>query len=37
MALPGSERPSDEAAEIVIEAAENGWGRRASRLRQDDR
>lgn len=33
MALPGGTRPSDRAAEIVIEAAEHGGGRRAARLR----
>lgn len=32
MALPGGEQPSDKAAGIVIEAAENGAGRRAARL-----
>ena len=34
MRLPGGAQPSDRAAEIVIEAAENGAGRRAARLRQ---
>jgi lipid-A-disaccharide synthase len=34
MALPGGGRPSDRAAEIVVEAAENGAGRRARRLLQ---
>jgi lipid-A-disaccharide synthase len=32
MALPGGRRPSELAAEIVVEAAENGAGRRARRL-----
>jgi len=32
MALPGGARPSDKAAAIVIEAAENGAGRRMRRL-----
>ena len=31
MALPGGARPSDAAAAIVIEAAENGAGRRTQR------
>jgi lipid-A-disaccharide synthase len=31
MALPGGGRPSDRAAEIVLEAAERGRGRRAAR------
>jgi lipid-A-disaccharide synthase len=33
MALPDGEQPSDRAAEIVIEAAEHGTGRRAAMLR----
>jgi lipid-A-disaccharide synthase len=32
MRLPGGERPSDKAAEIVVEAAEHGSGRRAASL-----
>jgi lipid-A-disaccharide synthase len=32
MALPDGARPSDKAAEIVVEAAKNGAGRRAARL-----
>ena len=32
MALPGGARPSDKAAEIVIEAAEHGAGSRAERV-----
>jgi lipid-A-disaccharide synthase len=32
MALPGGARPSDKAAEIVLEAAEHGSGRRKARL-----
>jgi lipid-A-disaccharide synthase len=31
MALPGGARPSDKAAEIIIEAAEHGAGRRLAR------
>jgi len=34
MALPSGERPSDKAAAIVLEAAENGWGRRAALLQR---
>ena len=34
MVLPDGGRPSDKAAEIVIEAAENGRGRRAARLQR---
>lgn len=34
MALPGGEPPSDVAAGIVVEAAENGAGRRAARLQR---
>ncbi|MGH6924246.1 MAG: lipid-A-disaccharide synthase [Propylenella sp.] len=33
MSLPGGVRPSDKAAEIVLDAAEHGWGRRKARLR----
>jgi lipid-A-disaccharide synthase len=33
MALPDAAKPSDKAAEIVLEAAEGGWGRRAAKLR----
>jgi lipid-A-disaccharide synthase len=33
MLLPGGARPSDLAADLVIEAAEHGAGRRAARLR----
>jgi lipid-A-disaccharide synthase len=33
MRLPGGARPSDKAAEIVLEAAEHGRGRRVRRLR----
>jgi len=33
MALPDGARPSDKAAEIVLEAAEHGQGRRRARLR----
>ncbi len=32
MTLPDGARPSDKAAEIVLEAAEHGWGRRKARL-----
>jgi lipid-A-disaccharide synthase len=35
MALPGGARPSDKAAEIVIEAAEYGVGRRAAFLAEE--
>ncbi len=34
MALPSGSRPSDLAAEIVVEAAESGAGRRAARLQR---
>jgi lipid-A-disaccharide synthase len=34
MALPGGGRPSDRAAAIVLDAAENGAGRRAARLQR---
>ena len=32
MTLPDGARPSDKAAEIVLDAAEHGWGRRKARL-----
>jgi lipid-A-disaccharide synthase len=35
MVLPGEPSPSDRAADIVLEAAEGGIGRRAARLRGD--
>jgi hypothetical protein len=33
MMLSGGEKPSDKAAAIVLEAAEQGHGRRTARLR----